>query len=104
MVLHFFSTYTLTGECLGEEFDICIVKLHTVHLSKEGCSHTQCRCFFFSNCFHNAFYSTRNQKNHLISTFYNTCYYCRESSNTINKVILPDAQEEDHISFDDIAV
>lgn len=60
-----------TEECVGEEFDICIVKLHTVHLSKEGCSHTQCRCFF-SNCFHNAFYSKRNQKNHLISTFYNT--------------------------------
>lgn len=37
--------------CLGEEFDTCILKLHTLHVSKEGCNHTEGQIFFSNFAF-----------------------------------------------------
>lgn len=53
----------LEQECLGEEFDICILKVHILHASKERCSqHSIEKKISPKFCFLSAFYSKKNQE------------------------------------------
>lgn len=74
----------------GEEFDICIVNLNPVHVSKGGDIHTQCK--FFSNSPFTMLFIVKGIKKpsnlHILPHL-----VMQKKLMAINKMMVPDAQD-----------